>query len=209
MDQEDVLIRPYGPGDLDDLYRICLLTADNGRDATGIYQDPQLPGHLFAAPYGLFEPDLAFVAADAGGVGGYILGALDTRAFENRLEDDWWPQLRSRYPEPPAQLPEDHWTQDQRAAHIIHHRFTTPADITDRYPSHLHVDLLPRLQSRGLGRRLMATLTAALREKGSAGLHLHVSLGNEPAARFYRHLGFTELPSDDVRIFGMDLQAPQ
>jgi ribosomal protein S18 acetylase RimI-like enzyme len=206
MDREEVSIRAYRPGDLDDLYRICLLTADNGKDATSAYQDPQLPGHLFAAPYGLFEPTLAFVAEDSAGVGGYILAALDTRAFDERLESDWWPGLRARYPEPPAGLPQERWTPDQRAVWVIHHRFTTPGEITESFPSHLHIDLLPRLQGRGLGRRLMTTATAALRDQGSAGLHLHVSLGNDPAARFYRHIGFTELPADDVRVFVMNLR---
>jgi hypothetical protein len=48
----------------------------------------------------LFEPALAFVAQDTAGVGGYIVGALDTPAFEQRLERTWWPHLRARYPDP-------------------------------------------------------------------------------------------------------------
>src|SRR5580700_2330225 len=91
-------IRPYRPSDLDELYRICLLTGDAGQDATPLYQDPRLLGHIFAAPYGILEPSLAFVAEDAVGVGGYIVGALDTQAFEARLESEWWPGLRGRYP---------------------------------------------------------------------------------------------------------------
>ena len=59
-----------------------------------MFEDPRILGHVFAAPYGLFEPSLAFVAEDEAGVGGYIVGALDSRAFEERLEADWWPALR-------------------------------------------------------------------------------------------------------------------
>jgi len=75
-------IRPYRDSDLDDLYRICLQTGDSGEDATSKFEDPRILGDVFAAPYGLFEPSLAFVAEDETGVGGYIVRALDTRAAD-------------------------------------------------------------------------------------------------------------------------------
>jgi ribosomal protein S18 acetylase RimI-like enzyme len=198
-------IRRYRPADLDALYRICLLTADSGQDATALYDDPRLPGHLYAAPYGLFEPSLAFVAEDAGGVAGYVVGALDSLAFAERLESQWWPGLRGRYPEPPAELPPERWTPQQLAAHLIHHPWPT-SQVAGRYPSHLHIDLLPRLQGHGHGRSLISALTRALRARGSAGLHLHVGLGNQRAAGFYRHVGFAPYPATDVAIFTMDLR---
>jgi len=207
MDRTGARIRPYRPADLDALYQICLLTGDGGQDATSCYHDPRLLGHIVAAPYALFEPSLAFVAEDASGVAGYAVGALDSQDFEKRLERDWWPGLRTRYPEPPPGLPSHQWTPDQRVAHVIHHPFRTPDELAARYPSHLHINLLPRLQARGCGRWLMQTLTAALRDQGSRGVHLHVSPGNQRAASFYRHLGFTQLPgTDDSHLFGMDLR---
>lgn len=119
MEPEETRIRPYRAGDIDALYRICLQTGDDGQDATSLYHDPRLPGHVYAAPYGLFEPSLAFVAEDGAGVGGYILGAADSQAFENQLESDWWPPLRDRYPAPPSDVPEKRWTPDQRVAYRI------------------------------------------------------------------------------------------
>jgi len=200
-------IRPYQPADLDDLYRICLQTGDSGQDATELFDDPLILGHVFAAPYGVFEPSLAFVAEDDLGVGGYIVGALDTRAFEKRLETDWWPALRDRYPAPSAEIPPDQWTPDQRAAWIIHFPLRVSDDLAERYPSHLHINLVPRLQSQGLGRALMETLLRALRERGSAGLHFFVSPANHQAADFYRHLGFTLFAADGPLIFVLDLHA--
>ena len=208
MDRTPARIRPYGPADLDALYRICLLTGDKGQDATALYRDPRLLGHCFAAPYGLFEPSLAFVAEDTAGVGGYIVGALDSQAFEKGLESKWWPRLRTRYPDPPPGLPSQQWTPDQHVAHVIHHPWRTPDEVAGRYPSHLHINLLPRLQASGYGRQLINTLTAALRDHGSWGVHLYVTLGNGRAARFYRHIGFTELPATGMHLFGMDLRNP-
>jgi ribosomal protein S18 acetylase RimI-like enzyme len=203
VNSDPVRIRRYQPDDLDDLYRICLLTADNGQDATSLFSDPRLPGHVYAAPYGIFEPSLSFVAEDAEGVCGYTLGALDTRAFEQRLERDWWPALRVTYPEPDpcASLSEP----EEYAYSGIHHPWATADDLASSFPSHLHIDLLPRLQGRGFGRRLIETMTESLRDQGSRGVHLLVGHGNRKAAGFYRHLGFREFPATGLYIFTMDL----
>ena len=198
-------IRQYQPRDLDDLYSICVQTADNGQDATALFSDPTLPGHVFAAPYAIFEPSLTFVAEDQAGVGGYIVGALDSQAFRQRLERDWWPALRERYPEPP---PSQALSQPERhTLHDIHHAWGTDDRLTEPFPSHLHINLLPRLQGRGLGRGLIMSLTSELRRQGSRGVHLFVGHRNPRAAGFYAHVGFTELPVADVHIFVMDLSA--
>ncbi len=67
-------IRRYHPCDLAALYRICLLTGNNGADATSLYSDPDLPGHYYVAPYAVYEPDLCFVITHAGMPSGFILG---------------------------------------------------------------------------------------------------------------------------------------
>ena len=177
-------IRPYRPGDLDDLYRICLETGWSGADATGFYEDPKLVGHLYAAPYGVLFPECALVAEDAEGVAGYILGAADTAAFEARAEAGWWPKLRAEYADPqgsPAQ-----WTADQRLAYAIHHPRPLRPALLARYPAHLHIDLLPRLQGQGMGRRMMDAWLALVKSMGAAGAHLECSSANTRALRFYR-----------------------
>ena len=201
-------IRRYQPADLDDLYRICLLTADSGRDGTALFRDPRLPGDVYAAPYALFEPSLALVAADASGVGGYVVAALDSQVFDRRLERDWWPTLRVRYPEPPPHIARDLSQPERNALRNIHLPWSTDAELARRYPSHLHINLLPRLQGRGLGRQLIATLTSDLLDRGSAGVHLALGRANHRAVAFYRHIGFTELPASAVHVFGMALQDP-
>jgi ribosomal protein S18 acetylase RimI-like enzyme len=210
MASNEAHIRPYRSGDLDDLYRICLLTADRGQDATPLFHDPQLPGNIFAAPYGMFEPSLTFVAEDAAGVAGYIVGARDTREFEQTLERDWWPKLRERYPAPPADVPEQDLSREQHMVAFIHNRPEIPDELAAHHPSHLHINLLPRLQGHGMGRGLIDTLAGALRDQGSQGVHLHVSRANQRAVEFYRHVGFTDLDAGlaDVHLYVMDLSTP-
>ena len=54
-------IRKYQMTDLSSLYKICLLTANNGHDASLLLKDSDLVGHLYAAPYAFFEPNLCFI----------------------------------------------------------------------------------------------------------------------------------------------------
>lgn len=191
-------IRPVQPADLDALYLIALATGDAGGDATHLYKDGKLVGHIYAAPYALLEPESAFVAEDGEGVAGYIVGTCDTPAFERRLEAEWWPTLRPLHADPSGS-PHESWSADELRAWTIHHPRGTPAKLTEPYPSHLHINLLPRLQGRGMGAKLIDRWLEAMREAGSRGAHLGVNLANARARRFYRAYGFEELPRDGSR----------
>jgi ribosomal protein S18 acetylase RimI-like enzyme len=57
----------------------------------------------------------------------------------------------------------------------------------------MHIDLLDRAQGRGVGRQMMERIMDTLRRRGSPGVHLGVSVRNDPALGFYRKIGFTEL----------------
>ncbi|HVT54216.1 MAG TPA: GNAT family N-acetyltransferase [Dongiaceae bacterium] len=191
-----VIIRDYHPADLEAIYEICLLIGDNGKDATPLYRERRILGDLYAGAYGRFSPELAFTAEDAEGVCGFTLGVLDTAGFDARLEREWWPALRQVYRDP-GDVPADRRDADQRAAYLIHHPPLMSGAVLADYPSHLHIDVLPRLQGQGVGGRLMQTLLDALRAAGSRGVHLVVSAGNPRAIGFYRHVGFAELARDE------------
>jgi ribosomal protein S18 acetylase RimI-like enzyme len=188
-----VEIRAFRPADLEELYRICLATAAGGGDeGSALYRDPKLVGDVYAAPYAALNPESVFVAEDREGVGGYIVGAPDTREFEARLEAEWWPALRKLYRDPSAQ-PRADWSLDELMSYRIHHPSRTPSEIFEPYPAHLHINLLLRLRGRGVGRRLMERWLAAVRNMGASGAHLAVGAANRRAIRFYRACGFHEL----------------
>ena len=188
-----VNIRPVIKTDTPALYDIALKTGDSGQDATALYQNPKLVGHIYAAPYAIFEPQSCFVVEDDEGVGGYIVGVRNTLAFEERLEKDWWPLLRSQFDDP-SDIPFDEWTPDQLRAFLIHYPAKTPQRMVDTYPSHLHINLLPRLQGQKLGYALIDKWLQTMDMAGSRGVHLGVSPSNERALYFYRNYGFKELP---------------
>ena len=182
-------VRALEADDLEALYPIALQTGDNGGDASALHRDPSLIGHIYAAPYAVLSPETAFVAEDALGVAGYIVGAVDTRAFEARLERDWWPPLRARYTDPSDRPPET-WTADEMRAWLIHHPYPTPERVLAGHPSHLHINLLPRLQGQGMGKALMDRFLDVLRAQGSPGVHLGTGEANVRARRFYDLYGF-------------------
>lgn len=129
----------------------------------------------------------------AGRAVGYVLGALDTRAFEARCEAEWWPDLRERHA-----VGSGGTELDELLVAMLHARHVAGDRVVARYPSHLHIDLLPEAQGRGWGRTLMEVVQGALRADGSQGVHLGVSAQNKRALGFYAHLGYEPLSASGI-----------
>lgn len=195
-------IRPYHPSDMPALYRICLRTGSHGKDASGLYRDPDLLGHYYAAPYAFFEPDLCFVLTCDRTPCGYVLGTRNSPAFRDRCERDWFPFLQQRYPVPQP----DDTSADAQIIYLIHADQRANGPLEDAYPAHLHIDLLPEGQGQGWGRKLMQAFLDRLRDVGVRGVHLGVSQANPGAIAFYERVGFQRVEEHPTWIaFGMRL----
>lgn len=171
--------------DLPACYAICRQTGDAGADATAPGRDPDLLGHLYAAPYLILEPAFAWVVEDEEGVCGYALATPDSARFFAAMAAEWLPPLRTRYAGMPH--PAD--------ASLVAQLHATPSfspQLAD-WPAHLHVDLLPRAQGQGLGGKLMRAVLDDLRLAGGLGVHLGVDPRNERALNWYPRFGFGEL----------------
>ena len=195
-----LLVRRATLQDLPGIYRICLLTGDAGQDASALFRNPDLLGHVYVGPYVVGQSDLALVVAGPGGVAGYCLAARDTRDFEAWAEASWWPLLRDQYPSP------DDASPDAEVIRLFHAPPRAPQAVVAEYPAHLHIDLLARARGHGLGRELVERQLAGLRGHGARGVHLDVATGNANAIAFYRHLGFAEVDrSESSILMGMRL----
>ena len=170
----DLRIRQGNLQDLSAACFVCLKTGDHGRDGDPFYRDdPDALGRIFVGPYLAFEPEFSLILEDHQGVCGYAFGALDSRSFYQRYDQQWRPQLCHQFP-----LPEGdpvHWTRSQ-VVHSWYHRpdYYCPEPY-QQYPSHMHIDLLERARGAGWGRRMMNLVMAMLSERGSPGAHLGVS----------------------------------
>jgi len=185
-------IRPARPGDEPGAYYVCLKTGNYGEDGEPFYrEDPDALGRIFVGPYLAFAPEFSLILEDAQGICGYALAAPDSRAFYARYDREWRPRLCAQFPDPsgdPAR-----WTRVQQVYHAYHHPDYFCPEPYAAYPAHLHIDLLPRAQGRGYGRRMIEALLDRLRGRGVPGVHLGVSVYNRRAAGFYERLGFREL----------------
>ncbi len=194
-------IRPYHPSDLTSLYRICLSTANSGKDATELYKNPDLVGHFYVAPYVLFEPDVCFVITNNKKPCGYIIGTKNSQEFHKRCEESWFPVLKGQFAKPT----ENDKSLDARIINLIHQGHKVKDDVV-AYSAHLHIDLLPEAQGQGLGRKAMDVFINRLRELNVEGLHLEVGKKNHNAIEFYKRIGFNIIKEYEYSIvFGMKL----
>ena len=188
----DCIIRLARPGDQAGAYYVCLKTGNSGKDGEPFYrEDPEALGRIFVGPYLAFEPEFSFILEDEQGVCGYALAALDSQRFFGRYEAEWRPGLCVKFPAPTGER--SHWTRVQHVHSWYHDPDYFCPEPYERYPSHLHIDLLARAQARGYGRRMLEQLMDKLRDRGSPGAHLGVSELNVNAFGFYQRLGFREL----------------
>ena len=178
-------------------------TADSGKDGTSLYQFPELLWAVYADPYLVFNPQTCFVAEDELGICGYTLAALDSEVMQAWALQEWLPLFQKAYP---LTLTQSFSSEDQELLHLIHEPLPL-LPFVQEYPSHLHIDLLPRAQKRGLGKRLIETLLEKLTSMGSKGVHFGVDGKNLNAQAFYHHIGFEDLLvlPDNSRLMGMRL----
>ena len=180
-------IEPARLHDMPGAYQTCLLAGEVGQDASGLYRDPDLLGHVYVGPYIAQGTGTQLVVVDEEGSAGYLLSTDDTASFEEWAEDAWWPPLRLRYPII------DDGSRDAELIRLIHEPPRTPVSLVREYPAHLHIDLQDRARGSGLGRALIERLLTALREREVVGVHLGVDEDNTNAIGFYEHLGFREV----------------
>lgn len=183
------------------LVEICHQTGWNGRDASPVVSDRSLLGAYFAAPYLVHDPDWCWVVEDDGPVG-YLVATPDSRAFAAWMDHEWLPSVRptlqDRREEPWS--PTELWIRQTIQSPVV------IPDCVDDYPAHLHIDLLPRAQGQGMGRRLFDALERKLRDHRVPGFHLGVSESNEDAQKFYARLGLETIRRDPgVIILGRRL----
>ena len=192
----ELSIRPAEFEDLDALYSVCLRTGAAGDDATGLYADGDLLGHVYVAPYVLLESGFGLVITADDAVVGYALAAPDTAEFEAEAASAWWPVLQRRYPLPDG--PDAARRADDDLIALIHSPRVTPPELVAAYPAHLHIDLAPETQGLGAGRRLMDALEDDLRRRGASGVHLGTDPANVRSHGFYEHLGYTRLAPGEL-----------
>ena len=193
-------IRNYCDKDLEKVYEICLKTGDAGSDASELYQDPKLLGHVYAGPYIKLEPSSAFILENGSKVCGYIIGTMNSKYFFEKVELKWLPHLRKKYKIP--QKSSKNYNKgggpfgciiikDDKIIHSFH--FPEKPIYYPGYPAHLHIDIMPIAQGKGFGKKMMDCFFKFLRKNNIKGLHLGVDIKNNRAIKFYKDYGLNTI----------------
>jgi GNAT superfamily N-acetyltransferase len=103
---------------------------------------------------------LLLALADGDTAAGYLVGALEDPAVQERFAD-------------------------------IGYFRTDFADLTRRFPAHLHINLARPFRNQGIGARLIQAFADAARQGGATGMHVVTGRGMRNV-RFYERCGFAE-----------------
>jgi GNAT superfamily N-acetyltransferase len=137
---------------------------------------------------------------------GYVVGAHDTRAYEEDVISNWFPvhAIRYRWGSPldnPDIKPNDKFYLERYQDPKYYRAFDANVAFS---PAHLHINILDKHQGRGWGRRLIGKAVEHLKEMGLDSLWVGVDPRNNEARKFYRKIGFNEiLGAPDANQLGL------
>lgn len=185
-------IRSARPEDEAKLYEISLRTALAGKDATATYENPRLVGDKYVIPYLRFSPQLSFVVETQGEVSGFCVGTSDTKAYEQNLLVNWWPNIRHHYALP-DNTSQQAWSVEDHEIDWINDPIATPEYLVDNFPAHVHMNLLPSTRGQGVGTKLLSHWFDSAASLGASTVHLGANPANKSGIEFWRSRGFVEL----------------
>jgi ribosomal protein S18 acetylase RimI-like enzyme len=188
--ESDIVVRPYRPEDRAQVRHICHVTGYMGEPADWMWRDVESFADLFTAYYTDGEPESALVAEQDGVVAGYLLGCVDSRRA-------WSPGavfgqhfLRRGIGFRPGTAGVVWRSFGDVVVDGLRRRLPPVSLYDDRWPAHLHIDLLPSIRGRGVGAGLMRTWFAQLEASGVAGCYLETLGENHGAIAFFESMGF-------------------
>ena len=178
---------PYTPKHKDEMRAICLATASERARTSELHATFTLL--MYCDPY--LEHGTCYMLVDDDDVArGYVLCAEDWETWKPLFEP-YAQKIRALSPEYEQRLAGEYAYFDQ---------------VEERFPAHLHIDIMEPWTGGGNGRLLMDTLLDHLREVGVRGISFGAAADNERAKGFYRHMGFGRLPGqeDNENLFCME-----
>jgi ribosomal protein S18 acetylase RimI-like enzyme len=185
----EVVIRRFEPRDRATVRRICFDTGYMGAPEWQ-WRDRQSYADLFTGYYTDAEPESALVAERSGVVEGYLLGCVDSRQVWGEAAVFGRLCLRRGIAFRPGTAGFVWRAILDTARATIRGGHVPTAFHDDRWPAHLHIDLLPPLRGRGVGSALMRTWLDELRRLGVPGCHLQTLAENQRAIAAFESAGF-------------------
>jgi len=187
-------VRPYQAGDREAVREVCWQAAASDAVVGRSYEDRASWVDIYTSYYTDDEPESCFVAVsakDPARVVGYLLGCADTR----RVRSEFQIALRHN-------ITRFLWARPKTARFwwragwdAVRDSWGTgrPALDLDRYPAHMHCNLLPEARSRGVAMALFEAFHDYLRGRGVAGAHGEAYATNLAVHRLLEKVGYRAL----------------
>ena len=186
----EVVIRPYEGRDRAQVRHVCHVTGYMGEPVGWMWRDTESFADLFTSYYTDGEPESALVVELDGVVVGYLLGCVDSRRAWNPASIFGRHFLRRGIGLRPGTAGVV-WRSFGDVAVAAVRRRLPPVSLSDeRWPAHLHIDMLPGVRGRGVGATLMRRWFDTLGEIGVPGCHLETLGENHNAIAFFESMGF-------------------
>jgi len=151
----------------------------------------------------MVQPETCFVLDDGKGQAvGYLLGVPNTVAFVEEYKKEYIPYLQSEGLEKPGPDEPTGWSENLpntlrqimfNPEGMLHKQWPK---LLERWPGHIHIDLLPSHQKQGWGRHLIDKFCTLAKDQGTIGVHLGMAAANEDAGKFYARVGFSAFPQE-------------
>lgn len=195
-------IRPVARDDEGDIAEICWLTVAPRPDI----QLREVYVLKWTIPYVRHYGEYGRVAVADGRIAGYILSVPEVSTYEREVEPPYRDRAAGILHRLSGVLSQDSLRDLEASVVTPTGEIPGMKRILGEYPAHLHIDVHPGYQGRGLGRLLMDALLRHHRRIGTRGIHLIAGAENAGALAFYRRYGMDELSlrggNDDLVVFG-------
>lgn len=168
-----ISIRKYKEKDRENLFKICVATSGL---PTETKKDLDFLNLMFNDYYAVVEGDNCFVAADDNDEAvGYILCAENFDRYYKTFKGLYMPHIKKL---------------GFKYYFMAFSEIKVHSLFKNKYPAHLHIDIMPVCQGKGTGTALMNELKDHLKEKGINSVMLSCGMGNKKAIKFYEKNDF-------------------
>ncbi|WP_037465596.1 GNAT family N-acetyltransferase [Shimazuella kribbensis] len=181
------VIRKYEESDKEAIQEICYLTGYMGESAKNFWRHKQSFVEIWMSYYIDQEPNNIIVATMDDKVVGYLTGCLSTSTGPE-MEKIMYAKIvkyglffRLGTADFLFRAMKDDWKHKQSAKGGF---------IDERWPAHLHINLLPSARGTGLAAILIDNWLTRLKKFNSSGCHLSTISQNTQAIKFFKKMGF-------------------
>ncbi|KAI0175348.1 acetyltransferase [Pestalotiopsis sp. NC0098] len=222
----EAFIRRYQESDFDACAHICRATLPPSLSSSPVAT--KLSPYLWTHQYTFLSPSTCWVLDDGSGHAvGYCIGCPDVHAFASAYPSYVAEVLSPTVAAPPDLDTREPWsilddsllglTAPGTAAPALGHKvnvvsmaqtaynvrwllFEGNEHLTDNWRATMHIDLLEPWQSKGWGRRLIASFVDSVRGSSQdygQGIWIGIAAENERVVKFYERIGFRRIEKPD------------